>query len=288
MRRRRMFLAALCGGVLLAVVVVASVYRAFHSPADVATRARVVVLDVSLAADLFPETSPLGRQVFVQEVPATVVGVVRVPASALYGMMRLKYAYVPIGFAQEIMHTRVIHSLAGVAVSKEALPQAIADSLEILRKRHPRADVHYRGQSTEEMLSALGKAASVMTLVVGAVAAIALFVGGVGVMNIMLVAVTERTREIGLLMALGVRRRDILRQFLAEAVLLCLVGGFFGVLLGAGGALVVSRFAHWPPLISIWTVVVAFAFAASVGIFFGLYPASRAASLSPAEALRYY
>ncbi|MEW5762716.1 MAG: FtsX-like permease family protein, partial [Bacillota bacterium] len=165
---------------------------------------------------------------------------------------------------------------------------AIADSVEILEKRHPRADVHYRGQSTEEVLAVVGRATSVMTLIVGAVAAIALFVGGVGVMNIMLVAVAERTREIGLLMALGARRRDILQQFLGEAVLLCLVGGFFGILFGAGGALVVAVFAHWPPLISFWTVIMAFAFAACVGIFFGLYPAGRAASMSPAEALRYH
>jgi putative ABC transport system permease protein len=119
------------------------------------------------------------------------------------------------------------------------------------------------------------------------VAGIALLVGGVGVMNIMLVAVTERTREVGLFKALGARRRDILQHFLCEAIVLCLVGGALGVLFGAGGAMIIAHFAHWPPLISFWTVLLAFGFSACIGLFFGLYPASRAASLSPAEALRH-
>lgn len=259
----------------------------FLSPADISAHARVVVLDAALADEIFPRSVPLGKIVFIKDVPALVVGVVQVPESALLGMMKLRYAYVPLDFAQKILNSRVIHQLSGVAVSKEALPQAIEDSLKILKKRHPRADVHYRGTSMEESLAIVEKVASVMTLIIGAVAAIALLVGGVGVMNIMLVAVTERTREIGILMALGARRRDILLQFLSEAVALCLVGGFFGTLLGAGGAVAVACFAHWPPLISFWTVLLAFGFAAFVGLFFGLYPASRAASLSPAEALRH-
>ncbi|MDH7576454.1 MAG: ABC transporter permease [Bacillota bacterium] len=259
----------------------------FLSPADISAHARVVVLDAALADEIFPRSDPLGKVVFIKDIPALVVGIVKMPESSLLGMMKLRYAYVPLTFAHDILNSRVIHQLSGVAVSKEAVPQAIEDSLTILKKRHPRTDINYRGTSMEESLAMVEKVTSVMTLIIGAVAAIALVVGGVGVMNIMLVAVTERTREIGILMALGARRRDILQQFLFEAVILCLIGGACGILLGAGGALVIAYFAHWPPLISFWTVLMAFAFSALIGLFFGLYPASRAASLSPAEALRH-
>jgi putative ABC transport system permease protein len=261
----------------------------FLSDADVAGRNRVVVLEGGLAEALFPEGAAKSKQVFIQDTPATVIGITEKQPSQLFSAAGMnRYAFVPITFAQDVLNTRIIQELNGVAVSEEAVAQAIADSIKILERRHPGSSVHYKGISMKEGLAIIGKVTGVMTLIIGAVAAIALIVGGVGVMNIMLVAVTERTREIGLLMALGARRRDILKQFLAEAVALCLVGGFFGVLFGAGCAYAIAYFAHWPPLISVWTVLLAFGFASLVGIIFGLYPAARAASLSPAEALRLY
>jgi putative ABC transport system permease protein len=257
----------------------------FLSTADVSAHARVVVLDADLAKTVFGDSDPIGKQIFIQDNPATVIGVLQQQTSLL-GAMNLHYTYVPITFAQDILNSPVIYELSGMAVSKDALSQAMADSIKILNNRHFASTVHYTAQSMEQSLGAVSKVTSVITMVIGAVAAIALVVGGVGVMNIMLVAVTERTREIGLLKALGARRRDILQQFLGEAIALCLVGGFFGVVLGAGGALIVAFFAHWPPLISGWTILLAFGFSAGVGLFFGIYPASRAAALSPAEALR--
>ncbi|MEW6171611.1 MAG: ABC transporter permease [Bacillota bacterium] len=259
----------------------------FLSSTDVAGHRRVVVLDGALAETLFPDGEALGKQVFVQDVPATVIGVTKKESSLLMGAMNLKYAYVPITFAHELLNSRVIYELDGVAPTEDDVPRAIQDTLKILKKRHPGAGVHYTGMSMEEGLAIVAKVTSIMTLIIGAVAGIALLVGGVGVMNIMLVAVTERTREVGLLKALGARRQDILKQFLGEAIALCLVGGVLGMVVGAGGAMVVAYFAHWPPLISFWTVLLAFGFAALVGLFFGLYPASRAASLSPADALRH-
>ncbi len=256
----------------------------FLSAGDVSAHSRVVVLDAELSKQLFADADPVGKQVFIQDNSATVIGLLKKQASVSMG---LRNAYLPVTFAQEIANSRVIYQLSGVAVSKEALPQAIADSVKILEKRHTANGVHYKGQSLEDQMTAVSKVTSAITTVIGAVAAIALVVGGVGVMNIMLVAVTERTREIGLLKALGARRRDIMQQFLGEAIALCLVGGFFGVLFGAGGAWIVSFFAHWPPLISGWTILLAFGFSAAVGLFFGIYPASRAAALSPAEALRH-
>ncbi|RDV84719.1 ABC transporter permease [Ammonifex thiophilus] len=258
----------------------------FFTETDVQAHRRVVVLESKLARSLFPDGHALGRQIFIQDTPATIVGIVESPSSGLFSAMT-HYAFVPITFAQEVLNTRVIQALNGVAVSEVAVPQAISDCIKILERRHPGLHTHYVGRSMKDMLSLIEKATGIMTLIIGSVAAIALLVGGVGVMNIMLVAVTERTREVGLLMALGARRRDILQQFLAEAVALCLAGGAFGVLIGAGGAWAVAHFAHWPPLISFKTVLLAFAFASAVGLVFGLYPASRAASLSPAEALRH-
>lgn len=259
----------------------------FLSANDVTAHRRVVVLDGALAEALFPDGKALGKQVFIQDYPAMVIGVAEKQSSPLLRSMNLKYTYVPITFAQEILNSRVIFELDGVAVTEEALPQAISDSIKFLEKRHPGTGIHYKGMSMKEGLAIIGKVTTIMTLIVGAVAGIALIVGGVGVMNIMLVAVTERTREVGLLKAVGARRRDILQLFLGEAIALCLVGGTFGVLVGAGGAAVIAYFAHWPPLISFWTVLLAFGFSVLVGVFFGLYPASRAASLSSAEALRH-
>jgi putative ABC transport system permease protein len=259
----------------------------FLSPTDVTGHRRVVVLDGALAERLFPAGEALGKQVFVQDVPVTVVGVTEKQSSLLMGAMNMKYAYVPITFAHELFNSRVIQELDGTAVTEGAVQQAINDCLNVLNKRHPGAGVRYTGMSMEQGLAIVGKVTGIMTLIIGAVAGIALLVGGVGVMNIMLVAVTERTREVGLFKALGARRRDILQHFLCEAIVLCLVGGALGVLFGAGGAMVIAHFAHWPPLISFWTVLLAFGFSACIGLFFGLYPASRAASLSPAEALRH-
>jgi putative ABC transport system permease protein len=259
----------------------------FLSTADVSAHSRVVVLDADLAEQIFGDANPLGSQVFIQDNSATVIGVLQSQDSGLAGSVDLQYAYVPISFAQDILNNQVIDELCGVAVSKDALSQAMADSIKILNKRHFASTVHYKAESLDEQLSAISKLTSAITMVVGSIAAIALVVGGIGVMNIMLVAVTERTREIGLLKALGARRCDIMQQFLGEAVALCLVGGFFGVVIGSSLALVVAYYAKWPPLISGWTILLAFGFSAAVGIFFGVYPASRAAALSPAEALRY-
>ena len=259
----------------------------FLSNSDVTAHARVVVIDAGLAEDLFPKDDPLGKKVFVQDTPLTVIGVLEKAPSSMMDTFNLRSVYTPITFAQEMLNTRVISTLCGVAVSDDAISQAISDSVKILEKRHASTSKHYVGNSLEEQLDMVGNVTSVLTTIIGAVAGIALLVGGVGVMNIMLVAVSERTREIGLLKALGARRRDIMQQFLGEAIALCLLGGLIGMIFGIGGAFVIALAANWPPLISIWTVLVAMGFSVVIGVFFGLYPASRAASLSPAEALRH-
>lgn len=259
----------------------------FLSDMDVTSHARVVVIDAGLAEELFPRNEPLGQKVFVQDIPLTVIGVLEKAPSSMMSTFSVHSVYAPITTAQEMLNTRVISQLCGVAVSEEALPQAISDSVKILESRHSSMSKHYVGTTLEEQLAMVNSVTSILTTVIGAVAGIALLVGGVGVMNIMLVAVSERTREIGLLKALGARRRDIMQQFLGEAVALCLLGGIVGMVFGVICAFIIAMVANWPPLISIWTVLLAVGFSVIIGVFFGLYPASRAASLSPAEALRH-
>jgi putative ABC transport system permease protein len=244
----------------------------------------VAVLDETLAQEIFGNVDPLGKRVVINDRPAMVIGLTK-EESGFLGLQTAKNVYVPLGFWQEIFAERAIAQLEGSTVKREDVPQAIAQAVKILERRHQVKD-RYKAISLEQQMQVAGKITGIITLIVGAVAGISLLVGGIGVMNIMLVSVTERTREIGIRMALGARRRDILSQFLIEAVVLCLTGGLIGILLGAGGAYLVARLAKWPPLISFGTVLVAFAFSAAVGIFFGIYPANRAARMNPVEALR--
>jgi len=176
------------------------------------------------------------------------------------------------------------------AVSGPAMPQAIAQVSQLLRDRHrlrPGVADDFNVRDMTEMSKALSSTTDVMTQLLLVVALISLVVGGVGIMNIMLVSVTERTREIGLRMAVGARARDILRQFLVEAVVLCVAGGTLGIALGIGSSWVVSVLLHWPTESSPGAVVAAFAVSATVGIVFGWYPAWKASRLDPIEALRY-
>jgi putative ABC transport system permease protein len=162
--------------------------------------------------------------------------------------------------------------------------------ISLLRQRHnirPGRDDDFTVRTQEEIAEAATATSRVMTLLLGAIAGVSLVVGGIGIMNIMLVSVTERTREIGVRMAVGARGNDILTQFLIEAVTLSSVGGVIGILCGIGASAILSVYAHWPTLISISSIVVAFLFSAAVGVFFGFYPARKAAALDPIEALRY-
>jgi len=158
--------------------------------------------------------------------------------------------------------------------------------VKVLERRH-RTEGKYMSETMEQQMEMISEVTGVLTMIIGAIAAISLLVGGIGVMNIMLVSVTERTREIGIRMALGARRRDILIQFLIEAIVLCLIGGIIGTLLGVGGACLVAKLAKWPPLISWSTVLLAFFFSAGIGVIFGLLPANKASLMDPIEALRY-
>ncbi|ABO51429.1 protein of unknown function DUF214 [Desulforamulus reducens MI-1] len=256
----------------------------FFSPEDDAAAKRVVVLDEVLANEIFNMENPVGQKVMVNGSAAVVIGVIKKTESSL-GMSPGKYAYVPISFMQGGSRWEYVGYLMGSAASKEEVYLAMEKAKTILERRH-NAPGHYAVYSMEQEMQTVGKVTGIIGLVISCIAGISLLVGGIGVMNIMLVSVTERTREIGIRMALGAKRKDILIQFLIEAVVLCSVGGLIGILLGYGGAFVVALFLKLPSLVSWWVVLLAFLFSAFIGVFFGLYPANKASKLDPIVALR--
>lgn len=255
----------------------------FFNEEDDAVGRRVVVLDEMLADELFGEENSLGQRVILQGNPATVIGVIKKTESSLQSPE--KYAYVPISFMQGSNQWEYVSYLFGSAASKDSVDEAMSRTKTILERRH-NAPGHYAVYSMEEDMQTVNKVTTIIGLVISCIAGISLVVGGIGVMNIMLVSVTERTREIGIRMALGAQRKDILMQFLIEAVVLCSVGGIIGILLGCSGGMIVSYVLKLPSLVSWWVVMIAFLFSAVIGVFFGLYPANKASKLDPIVALR--
>ncbi|MDA8440909.1 MAG: ABC transporter permease [Peptococcaceae bacterium] len=261
----------------------------FFSTDDIEGRRRVAVIDAGLANALFGGINPLGNQILINNTPVRVIGVIQREKSVFaqfnVGPQR-NYMYIPWTTWSDIFATQRIDQLEASAISKDTVQPTIDKAKAILNRRHSTVD-RYEAFNVAQMVSAADKIASILTYIVGAVAGISLGVGGIGIMNIMLVSVTERTREIGIRKALGAQRRDILMQFLIEAVVLSLAGGVIGMLVGIGGAFLASYLLNWPPLISWTTILIAVLFSAAVGIFFGIYPANKAARLDPIEALRY-
>jgi putative ABC transport system permease protein len=255
----------------------------FFAEEDDTGKRRVAVLDEELAGQVFGRSQALGNKITIGDTPFLVVGIIAKGESAL-GFSDNPRVYIPIQVWQ-VMFNDQVQELEGSVTSKEKVEEAMGQAVKLLERRHHDPG-KYASQSMEQEMQTANKITGIMTLVIGAIAGISLFVGGIGVMNIMLVSVTERTREIGIRMALGARRRDILVQFLIEAVVLCLLGGVIGMALGTGGAYLIAKLAKWPPLVSWWTALLAFAFSAAIGVVFGILPANKAARLNPIEALR--
>ncbi|NPV91702.1 MAG: FtsX-like permease family protein [Firmicutes bacterium] len=255
----------------------------FLNSEDQATGRRVVVLGEDTAKKLFGASDPVGRQVSLDGNSAMVIGIVKNIRSSLGDSE--EPAYVPISFLNSLQGSEFIYLFYGSATSRDTVSEAVDGTVKVLERRH-QLPKHYQGETMESAKEEVNKMLDIVSLIISSIAGISLLVSGIGVMNIMLVSVTERTREVGIRMALGACRRDILVQFLVEAVVLCLIGGALGTLLGYGGATLVAVLADWPPLVSWGTVVLAFGFSAAIGLFFGIYPANRAAKLNPIEALR--
>ncbi len=257
----------------------------FFNEQDTRSARRLAVIDERLAETLFGRSeAALGKKVMLKKVPVVVVGIIKEQQSMFGGGG--SQIYIPISFWQNLFNTNRVDQLEASAISKDQVEESIDKTLKLLHRRHKNTD-RYRAFNMEKEMEAANKAMGIMTTIISAIAGISLVVGGIGVMNIMLVSVTERTREIGVRMALGARRKDVLIQFLIEAIVISTVGGIIGMILGLGGSLLMALALKIPPFFSWTPVILAFTFSAVIGIFFGIYPANKAARLDPIEALRY-
>lgn len=250
---------------------------------DVNTARRVAVLGAGVAGQLFGDRDPIGRQVTIGGVRFRVIGTFERLGQSL-GVDRDNEVHVPVTAAQRLLGTDRIDALAIRAPDRDRIDALGASVVKTLSQRHPETD--FSAVTQEQILGVLGDILGVLTGVLAAIAGISLLVGGVGVSNIMLVSVRERTKEIGLRKAVGARPRDIGLQFLLEAVLLTTIGGITGMALGIGAALLVDRFSPVPAAVTWWSLALAFGVSAAVGIIFGVVPAQRAGRLDPVVALR--
>ncbi len=259
----------------------------FLSEADVKAGRRVAVLGSDLAEKLFGAQPATGEMLKINSVPFLVIGVMaKVKEAFGDGTSTNMVAYLPIARMIQMTGNDRVEVIFAQARDAQVVPRAMAKMESVLRRKYGN-EYKYMVSSQESTLEFARTITAVFTAILAGIGSISLIVGGIGVMNIMLVSVTERTREIGIRKALGGRRADILRQFLIEAVVLCLIGGTVGIILGALAAKLISAFAPWPGIVSTGSIFLAFGFSTAIGLVFGVYPAYKAAGLDPIEALRY-
>jgi putative ABC transport system permease protein len=263
---------------------------------DVDAAARVALLGPTVAQNLFGDGEAVNQVVRIKNVPFTVVGVLAPKGQSPTGQDQDDVVLVPISTAKREVtgasraNARSVNQIMVQAAAPGLIDEAQTEISALLRQRHrvqPGQDDDFTVRNLAEVFAAQESSAQVMSLLLGAIASVSLIVGGIGIMNIMLVSVTERTREIGLRLAVGGKTRDIMSQFLVEAVTLSVLGGVVGILLGVGASTLISYFAQWSTLISPTAILLAFVFSALVGVSFGYNPARKAAFLDPIEALRY-
>ena len=272
----------------------------FFTQRDVASANKVCVIGQTLVARLFQTTHPIGQIVRIRNIPLEVIGVLEPKGANIVGDDQDNIVLIPYATVRKRLHGSKFHDVHAILASATSLSKMADSKIEIeqlLYERHripPGEPADFRVQDTREIAQVLGLITGTLTLMLASIAGISLLVGGIGIMNIMLVSVTERTREIGIRLAVGARSRDILRQFLVEAVLLSSIGGAIGVALGVTASMgitklinVMSSGSDWPSAVSFQAAAIAMVFSAAVGVFFGYYPARQASRLNPIDALRY-
>ena len=266
---------------------------AYFSEDDIRGATKVAVLGTTVVENLFGSVdhNPVGEVVRIKGVPFRVLGVLERKGGSMGGQDQDDVVCIPYTTAQKrLMGITHIQTIMASAIAPERIDRAIDEITALLRQRHrigPGQENTFVIRSQQEIASAATQMSGVFTRLLGAIASISLLVGGIGIMNIMLVSVTERTREIGLRMAVGARGRDILTQFLVEAITLSVIGGLIGIVLGVGASLLIAQLAGWPTALSATAILLAAGFAALIGVFFGYYPALKASRLLPIDALRY-
>jgi putative ABC transport system permease protein len=263
----------------------------YFTDSDVRSAAKVVVLGKKVADELFGNVDPVGKMMRLRGIPFKVLGVLAGKGDSAYGGSQDDMVVVPYTTAMKRLSRRDnIHWAMVSARSAEHVEKARKEISGLLRQRHrlaPDDDDDFTLETQKEWAEAADESAKIFTLLLGGIASVSLLVGGIGIMNIMLVSVTERIREIGIRMAMGARARDIMMQFLVEATLLSVLGGLIGIGLGIGLAYLASGYSEWPLVITPESVSMSFCFSAVVGVFFGLYPAVKASRLDPIQALRH-
>ena len=269
--------------------------RAFE-PGEISASGKVAIIGSTVARELFGDSDPIDRPMRIGRLPVTVVGVLAPKGQSAWGNDQDDVVMVPISTmrnriqGQPTGRLKRVGSISIKAASAAALPGAMEGIRALLRQRHrlqPGQDDDFGMRNLTEIAETREEASRTLSWLLAAVAGVSLLVGGIGIMNIMLVSVTERTREIGLRRAVGARARDILLQFLVEATTLSVIGGLLGTLLGVGAAIAVAEFVGWRTLLGVDAIVLAVGFAAAIGIFFGFWPARKASRLQPIEALRH-
>jgi putative ABC transport system permease protein len=258
---------------------------------DLDHNAAVCVIGNTVATNLFDEEDPVGKTININSVPFKILGVLQPKGFSATGSDQDDFVVVPITTAQKrITGQEWLDDIYFSAASREAIPEATRQIMGVMRERHHlRAgdDDDFNIRTPEELIRAQLAAANIFTLLLGSAASLSLLVGGIGIMNIMLISVTERTREIGIRLAIGATERDVQMQFLSEAIVMSLIGGTLGVLAGILGSLLLENTLQWPVQLSPQIMMVAGVTSAAIGIFFGYYPARKASRLDPIEGLRY-
>jgi putative ABC transport system permease protein len=269
--------------------------RMFEPP-ELSGSGKVAIIGQTVAAQLFGDMDPVDQTMRIRNVPFTIIGVLNRKGQSALGQDQDDVVMVPLSTARSRLvgntqgKLRRVHTIQVKVLEGANMKEAEEKVRELMRQRQrtqPGQNDAFTIRNLTEMLQAQEESSRVMALLLAAVASVSLLVGGIGIMNIMLVSVTERTREIGLRMAVGARGSDILTQFLVEAITLSLIGGFVGIVLGVGGSFLIAEFAGWATELSPESIVLAVGFSAAIGIFFGYYPARKASRLLPIQALRY-
>ncbi len=264
---------------------------AMFADQDVRGTTKVCIIGKTVMTQLFPSEDPVGQSLRIRDIPFKVLGVLSPKGLSVMGQDQDDVVIVPYTSEMKRVSKRTNLSSISVQTSSPDFSDIVQRGIsDLLRQRHRLGanrddDFTIRGQ--QEIADAATATTRIMTVLLGAIASVSLIVGGIGIMNIMLVSVTERTREIGIRMAVGAHGRDILLQFLIEAITLSSLGGVIGIVMGIGSAKLLSAIAGWPTLVSVTSVALAFLFSAAVGVFFGFYPARKASNLDPIDALRY-